>query len=201
MILPDSFYTRTEIVAISRELLGKILLTEINGVRTSGIIVETEAYAGPEDRACHAFGLRRTRRTAPMYEPGGLAYVYLIYGIYHLFNIVTNVAEEPYAILIRAVEPLEGIEVMLARRKMETVSAKLTAGPGVMSQALGITTAMTGMSLSGPEVWLEDGPKSIAAKNIVAGTRVGIAYAGADALLPYRFSIRHNPWVSKAKGL
>ncbi|MEO6832599.1 MAG: DNA-3-methyladenine glycosylase [Chitinophagaceae bacterium] len=201
MILPSSFYTRPDVVAISRDLLGKVLVTEIDGVRSSGIIVEAEAYAGSEDRACHAFGAKRTKRIAPLYEAGGLAYVYLIYGIYHLFNIVTNVADEPYAILVRAIEPLEGIETMLARRKMEKLSQKLTAGPGVMSQALGITTKMTGLPLTGATIWLEEGAKLISEKNIVASTRVGVAYAEADALLPYRFSIKDNPWVSKAKGL
>lgn len=201
MILPNSFYTRADVIAISRELLGKVLVTEIAGLRTSGIIVETEAYAGPGDRACHAFGAKRTKRTAPIFEAGGIAYVYLVYGMYHLFNIVTNVMDEPYAILVRAIEPLEGIEAMLLRRKTEKLLPKLTAGPGIMSEALGITTALTSSSLQGPSIWLEDRGISISKKDIVARTRVGVAYAGEDAFLPYRFSIKGNQWVSKAKGL
>ncbi len=199
--LPTSFYTRNDVVLISRELLGKSLVTQINGVRTSGMIVETEAYAGPTDRACHAYNWRHTRRTAPMYLEGGIAYIYLIYGIHHLFNIVTNIADQPYAILVRAVEPQEGIEEMLLRRKMQRPELRLTAGPGAMSTALGITTALTGESLQGPNIWLEDQGIHLAKKEIEVGTRVGVAYAGADALLPYRFSIRGNAWVSRGKGL
>lgn len=200
-VIPPSFYTRNDTIAIAKELLGKLIVTELDGVRCSGIIVETEAYTGPEDRACHAFGFKHTARTAPMYLAGGVAYVYLIYGIYHLFNIVTNVAGQPHAVLVRAIEPLEGLEQMLLRRKLHSISPRLCAGPGLMSQALGITTVHTGLSLQGAPIWLEEGTTKIPDNDIVAGTRVGVAYAGKDALLPYRFSIKGNKWVSKAKGL
>src|ERR1043165_2500798 len=155
MVLPPSFYTRTNVVQIARALLGKVLVTHVGGVRTAGMIVETEAYAGPSDKASHAFGHRRTRRTEPMYAEGGVAYVYLCYGIHHLFNVVTHMADVPHAVLVRAVEPLEGIEHMLERRRMDSVRHSLTGGPGAMSQALGITTKLTGASLQGPLITIE----------------------------------------------
>lgn len=201
MKLPPSFYTRKDVVRIARELLGKVLVTEIGGLRTSGIIVETEAYAGPTDKACHAYLHRNTKRTAPMFSEGGIAYVYLIYGMYHLFNIVTHEAGQPYAILVRGIEPLEGVDVMLERRGFESLRPVLSAGPGTLSIALGITTALSGESLQGPHIWLEDGVKKAPAKDIVAATRVGVAYAAEDALLPYRFYIRGNAFVSRGKGL
>ena len=199
MILPESFYTRKDVVKIARELLGKVLVTEF-GERTSGIIVETEAYAGATDKASHAYGNRRTNRTEVMYMHGGTAYVYLCYGIYHLFNVVTNVQDTPHAILIRAIEPIEGIDIMLERRGKGNITPSLTAGPGVLSQALGITTMHTGISLQGPDIYIEEG-KRIKSKDIIAATRVGVAYAMDDALRPYRFYIKGNKFVSKGKGL
>jgi DNA-3-methyladenine glycosylase len=201
MILPESFYTRKDVVKIARELLGKILVTEFGGIHTAGMIVETEAYAGASDKASHAFGNRRTKRTEIMHQHGGVAYVYLCYGIHHLFNVVTNVQNIPHAILIRAIEPLEGIPDMLMRRHKVKLSPVLTGGPGAMSEALGIHTTHTGLSLQGPEIFIEDRGIKVTPKNIVAGTRVGVAYAQEDALLPYRFSIKDNKYVSKGKGL
>lgn len=200
MILPGSFYTRKDVVKIARALLGKTLVTNIKGLRTAGMIVETEAYAGVADRASHAYGGRRTGRTEVMFMNGGVAYVYLCYGIHHLFNVVTNVADTPHAILIRAIEPLEGIETMLVRRKKVVLHPSLTAGPGAMSAALGIQTMHTGLSLQGPEIFIEEGIK-ISDKNIATGTRVGVAYALDDALRPYRFYVKNNKYVSKGKGL
>jgi DNA-3-methyladenine glycosylase len=199
--LPESFYTRKDVVKIARELLGKVLVTEIDGLHTAGMIVETEAYAGPNDKACHAYMHRKTTRTTPMFYTGGVAYVYLIYGIHQLFNIVTHEEENPYAVLIRALEPLEGIDIMLERRGLESLKPALTAGPGTLSQAMGITRTLNGHSLQSNDIWVEDRGIKIRKEEIVAGTRVGVAYAGPDALLPYRFSIRGNPYVSKGKGL
>jgi len=199
--LKPEFYRGHDVVAISRALLGKVLVTELDGERTAGIIVETEAYAGPHDRACHAYLHRNTKRTAPMFLQGGVAYVYLIYGIYNLFNVVTHDAGEPYAVLVRAIEPLEGTEVMLRRRHMDALKPALTAGPGVLTIAMGITRALTGHSLQGPELWIEDRGIRVPETDIVAGTRVGVAYAQEDAFLPYRFSIRGNSYVSRGKGL
>lgn len=201
MILPGSFYTRKDVVRIAKDLLGKVLVTEFEGQHTAGMIVETEAYAGASDKASHAFGNRRTRRTEIMYREGGTAYVYLIYGIHHLFNVVTHLAEIPHAVLIRAIEPLEGIDIMLERRKMETLKPNITAGPGAMSAALGIHIRHTGYMLHGPEIFIEDRGIKVPARDIVAATRVGVAYAAEDALLPYRFYIKDNKYVSKGKGL
>lgn len=201
MILPESFYTRKDVVKIAQELLGKVLVTNIDDIYTSGIIVETEAYAGAADKASHAYGNRRTKRTEIMFAHGGTAYVYLCYGIHHLFNVVTNVNDVPHAVLIRAVEPLDGIEYMLERRSKEKLTPSLTAGPGAMSMALGIHTSQTGKSLLGDEIYIEDRGIKISAKDIVAGSRVGVAYAQEDAFLPYRFSIRGNKYISKGKGL
>lgn len=201
MVLPESFYERADVVKIAKELLGKVLVTNFDGELTSGMIVETEAYAGEADRASHAYSGRRTKRTEVMYMHGGNAYVYLCYGIHHLFNVVTNVRDTPHAVLIRAVEPLEGIDIMLERRGKDKLQPTLTAGPGAMSVALGIHTWHTGLSLQGPEIFIEDRGIKVPNKNIVAGTRVGVAYALHDALRPYRFSIKGNPYVSKGKGL
>ena len=201
MILPESFYSRKDVVKIAQELLGKVLVTEFDGVHTAGMITETEAYAGAIDKASHAFGNRRTRRTEVMYNHGGVAYVYLCYGIHHLFNVVTNLQDAPHAILIRAVEPLEGIQIMLERRGKDILQPSLTAGPGAMSMALGIHSSNTGLSLQGPEIFIEDRGIKIGKKDIVAATRVGVAYAKDDAYLPYRFYIKDNKYVSKGKGL
>ena len=199
MILPESFYTRKNVVKIARDLLGKVLVTEF-GVRTSGIIVETEAYEGVNDMASHAYGGRRTSRTEVMYMQGGTSYVFLCYGIHNLFNIVTNIQDVPHAILIRAIEPLEGIDVMLKRRNKSKLLPSLTAGPGALSQALGIQKSHTGISLLGGNIFIEDG-RRISNKDIIAATRVGVAYAMDDALLRYRFYIKGNKFVSKGKGL
>lgn len=201
MRLPPSFYTRKDVVKIARELLGKVIVTNIDGIRTSGMIVETEAYAGVNDRAAHSFGGRNTERTRVMYMEGGVAYIYLCYGIHHLFNVITGTEGIPTGVLVRAVEPLEGIEEMLRRRKKEKLTPALTAGPGALSAALGIYTALTGTSLSGDDIYIEDRDIKIRPHDIVTGTRVGVGYAGQDALLPYRFSIKGNKYVSKGKGL
>ena len=200
MILPGSFYKRKDVVKIAKELLGKVLVTNFDGVHTAGIIVETEAYAGAADKASHASGNRRTGRTETMYQEGGVAYVYLCYGIHHLFNVVTNVQDTPHAILIRGVEPIEGVDEMLVRRKKEHLTPSLTAGPGALSMALGIHTRHTGYSLQGPEIIIEDRGFKVSSKEVVATTRVGVAYAREDALLPYRFYIKGNKYVSKGKG-
>ncbi|MFA0963889.1 DNA-3-methyladenine glycosylase [Roseivirga sp. BDSF3-8] len=200
VVLPPSFYTRDDVISISRELLGKYLVTQIDGVRTSGMIVETEAYNGATDKACHAHLNRRTNRTEIMFHEGGVAYVYLCYGIHHLFNIITNVKDRPDAVLIRAVQPEEGLEEMLLRRGMSTLKSNLTAGPGSMSKALGITTSHYGQHLTekGP-IWVEDKGVSVPDSKIIASPRVGIDYAEEDALLPWRFRIKGNKWTSKAK--
>ncbi|PJJ75063.1 DNA-3-methyladenine glycosylase [Thermoflavifilum aggregans] len=199
--LPLSFYRRPDVVSIARELLGKKLVTCIDGRLTSGIIVETEAYAGVGDRASHGYGGRRTARNEMLYHAGGVAYVYLCYGIHHLFNVVTNQEGVPHAVLVRAVEPVEGIPEMLRRTGKQKPDYSLTAGPGALSRALGIHYRLhNGEPLTGNLIWIEDAPP-VPEDAIVATTRVGVAYAQEDAWLPYRFYVRDNPWVSKAKGL
>jgi DNA-3-methyladenine glycosylase len=197
--LPRSFYLRHDVVDVARDLLGKYLVTEFDGVLTSAKIVETEAYKGSTDRACHAFNYRKTKRTEVMFENGGVAYVYLCYGIHHLFNIITNIEGEPDAVLIRAAEPLEGVEEMLARREMNELETRLTAGPGSLSKALGIRKELTGIDLSDDKIWLEDRGETIDPELIIASPRVGIDYAGEDAKLPWRFRVKNSKWVSPAK--
>lgn len=203
MILKPEFYHRKNVVQIAKDLLGKFLVTNHEGKYTSGMIVETEAYAGAIDKASHAFGNRRTSRTEIMYGAGGKAYVYLCYGIHHLFNVVTNEAEVPHAVLVRAVEPVDGIDVMLERRHKEKLAPALTAGPGALSEALAIYTKDTGLDLSDQSslLYIEDRGIKIPKSRIVADTRVGVAYAKEDAYLPYRFYIKDNKYVSKGKGL
>lgn len=197
--IPHSFYTRPDVVTISRELLGKYLFTQINGIRTGGVVVETEAYAGTGDRACHAHLNRRTKRTEIMYHEGGVAYVYLVYGLHALFNIITNEEGKADAVLIRAIEPTEGAEEMLLRRNLPALQPNLTAGPGVMCQALGISTRHYGTDLTGAEIWLEDRGLVVPEGEVLASPRVGIDYAGEDALLPWRFRVRGSRWTSRAK--
>ncbi|MDZ7716864.1 MAG: DNA-3-methyladenine glycosylase [Balneolaceae bacterium] len=196
--LPLEFYQRSDVVQISQELLGKVLCTNIGGELTSGIITETEAYCGRGDKACHANNNTRTNRTEIMYRAGGNAYVYLCYGIHHLFNVVTNKKDLADAILIRAIEPVDGIETILERRGFDESEPKLTAGPGRMTQALGITTNIhDGTDLLGDIIWIEDRNISLAKTDITATKRIGVDYAGEDANLPWRFIIKDNKWVSQ----
>jgi DNA-3-methyladenine glycosylase len=185
-----SFYLQEDVVAFSKDLLGKRICTCIDGITTTAIITETEAYTGINDKASHAYGGKMTPRTAVMFREGGIAYVYLCYGIHHLFNIVVNRHEIPHVTLIRAVIPEKGIETMLQRRSKKAVDKTLCAGPGSVSKALGITTAHTGISLLGKTIWLEDSGIIIDPKEVFSGPRIGVAYAGDDALLPYRFWIK-----------
>lgn len=195
------FYQRTDVVDLSKELLGKVLVTQFDDQTTAGMIVETEAYRAPDDKACHAHLNRFTERTKVMFEAGGVAYVYLCYGIHHLFNVVTGHEGMAHAILIRAVEPLEGIDEMLVRRGFEKLKPQLTAGPGVMSKALGIHKSMTGSSLvdSDSAMYIEDRGITVSPDEIIASPRVGIDYAEECAAWPWRFRIRNNRWTSKAK--
>lgn len=198
MKLDLSFYRRDDVLQISRELLGKVLYSyhPDDGI-TSGIIVETEAYAGAIDRASHAYGNRRTNRTEVMYESGGVSYVYLCYGIHSLFNVITGFKDVPHAVLVRALEPLDGLDVMLRRRNMKKVEPRVTGGPGMLSQAMGITTSDDGLPLTGERIWIGDIGKTIDNDTIIASPRVGVDYAGDDANLPYRFRVKDNKWTSK----
>jgi len=193
MILPQEFYCREDVLQVSRELLGKVLCTAVGGEHTKLVITETEAYAGITNKASHAFGGKRTKRTEPMFGPGGLAYVYLCYGIHHLFNVVTNVEGVPHAVLIRAGDPLEGLDIMLGRRQRPVFDKRLLGGPGSLAKALGVTTELSGRTLQGDDIWIEDHGISVAPRTIDASPRVGVDYAGEDALLPYRFRAKISP--------
>ncbi len=187
--ISKEFYSENDVVSVSKSLLGKILCTRIDGYTTRVIITETEAYAGVTDKASHAYGNRRTKRTEPMFGPAGVAYIYLCYGIHHLFNVVTGKPGIPHAVLIRAGVPLEGVEKMLIRRRKKKVDRTLLAGPGSLAQALGITTKLTGTSLTGSNVWIEDHNLKLKKNQIQAGPRIGVDYAEEDAKRPYRFTI------------
>lgn len=187
MKLPDSFYRRDDVVRVSRELLGKVLCTRANGVSTGALITETEAYAGVGDRASHAYGGRRTKRTEPMYSAGGIAYVYLCYGIHHLFNVVTGGQGTPHAVLVRAALPLQGTPLMERRRGRKAADKAFMTGPGSVSRAMGITTRLSGRDLLGDRIWIEDRDIALDGYKISVGPRVGVDYAGEDAARPYRF--------------
>lgn len=197
--LDFAFYGRGDVVKIARDLLGKLLITRFDGGLSSGRIVETEAYRGVEDRASHAYGGRRTRRTGIMYEQGGTAYVYLCYGIHHMFNVVTNKKDIPHAVLIRALEPVEGIPLMLERTGKARLDHTLTRGPGNLSRALGLLTPHTGASLAGDELFIGDDGYRVPRGGIGVSPRIGVDYAGEDAGLPYRFFVKGNPFVSGGK--
>lgn len=198
--LDNSFYARPDVLKIARELLGKVLVTEFESMLTSGRIVEVEAYNGVVDRASHAYSGRRTRRTEVMYREGGTAYVYLIYGIHHLFNVVTNKEDIPHAVLVRALEPLEGIPTMLKRTGKARLDHTLTRGPGNLSRAMGLATLHTGYSLYEEEIYIGDDGYRPRRTEIIATPRIGVDYAGEDAALPYRYYLKGNPYVSGKKG-
>jgi DNA-3-methyladenine glycosylase len=185
-MLKASYYLNPDVVFLAKDLIGKTLCTRINGVLTGGIITETEAYAGVIDKASHAYGDRRTKRTETIYSKGGVSYVYLCYGIHRLFNIVTNVSGIPHAILVRAIYPTIGIEEIKKRRGVKP-SPTWCVGPGKVSQALGIDLIHNTISLTGKEIWIKDDGIKINEKDIQVGPRIGVDYAGEDAKLPYRF--------------
>lgn len=186
------FYQQSDVVDLSKKLLGKILLTHFDGILTGGMIVETESYMGAEDKACHAYQNRKTARTEVMFDPGGVAYVYLCYGMHNLFNIVTNKKNTPHAILIRAITPLYGIKAMLKRRGKKTIDRSLASGPGSLTKALGIRREHSGTSLTSNTIWIEDHGHHFLEEEITASPRVGISYAEEHALLPLRFQVKSN---------
>lgn len=198
--LPLSFYLEPDVNVVARKLLGKLVVTRFEGKETIARIVETEAYNGIVDKASHAYGSRRTARTAVMYAAGGVAYVYLCYGMHHLFNIVTNVVDVPHAVLVRALEPLSGMDYMLERRGLTEMNYSITRGPGSAAQAMGIHTGHSGLTLLGHDFFLAQDEYIIESTSIIATPRIGVDYAAEDALLPNRFFVAGNKYVSgKAK--
>lgn len=186
-----------DVLFLAKDLLGKVLFTQVNGEITAGIVVETEAYFGIDDKASHAYAGRHTRRTQTMYAQGGIAYVYLCYGIHYLFNVVTAEKGEPHAVLIRGVEPLIGKDIIELRRNMPVTKAAVSSGPGSVAKALGIDKSFNEKDLTGDEVWIEDHGIRYPPDDIIACPRVGIAYAQEHADLPWRFFVKGNKYVSK----
>ncbi len=194
MKLDQSFYQRDDVTLIARELLGKVLVTHFDKKLTSGLIVETEAYSYKE-RGCHAFNSRLTERNKIMFEEGGHTYIYLCYGIHQLFNVVTNTKGHADAVLIRALEPIAGIPTMMERVSVQKEN-RITSGPGKLTKALAINRSHNGFLLTSNKIWIEEG-QTIAHTQINASPRIGIDYAGEDALLPWRFTVKGNMWISK----
>lgn len=190
MKLKQEYYLQEDVVAIAKDLIGKVLVTNFDGLRTSGIITEAEAYNGINDSASHAYKGRRTTRTEIMYSRGGTAYVYICYGMHHLFNVVTNARDIPHAVLIRGIKPAEGIDIMLKRRKHTSLTNTLSSGPGTVSVSLGINVAHTGHSLLGNKIWIEDRGIIIPDSKIIVTKRIGVENSGRDAGLPYRFFVK-----------
>ena len=194
--LTIDFYNRKNAIQIAKELLGKVVVTNFEGILTSGRIVETEAYTGVIDKASHSYAGKRTARNEHMYAQAGTAYIYICYGIHQMFNVVTNEKEIPDAVLIRAIEPLQGISVMLERTGKKTADHTLTRGPGNVAKALGMTKAHSGLSLTGDQLYIRTDDHLIDPGEIGTSVRIGVDYAGTDALLPYRFFIKGNKYVS-----
>ncbi len=195
MRLTIDFFEQDDVVKIAKQLIGKVLITNIKGKIVKARIVETEAYSWKE-KGCHAFGGKQTSRNSVMFQDGGVVYVYLCYGIHHLFNIVTNQKDSAEAVLIRALEPIEGIDIMRDRRGNLKNEFQLTSGPGKLTNAMGIDRTLNGKSLLHDEVWVEDDGYFVPPKQIQSGPRIGIDYACEDAKLPWRFWLKHNKWVS-----
>ena len=197
--VPLSFYERKDVVKIAKELLGKIVVTNFDGKITSGRIVETEAYVAITDKASHSFGGKRTARNEHMYSAAGTAYIYICYGMHQMLNVVTNQKEIPDAILIRAIEPLEGIEIMLERTGKIKADKTVTRGPGNVGKALGIFKHHSGLFLLDDQIYLLDDDKKISKESIGVSKRIGVESAGPDSLLPYRFYVKGNKYVSGKK--
>jgi DNA-3-methyladenine glycosylase len=194
--LTIEFYNQKNVTAIARQLLGKILVTNIDGNITSGRIIETEAYAAITDKASHAWAGKRTVRNEYMYAQAATAYVYICYGIHQMFNVVTNKKGIPDAVLIRAIEPMEGIDSMTERTGKSRADKTITKGPGNLSKALGIDKIHSGENLLHNRIYIMRDDTLFTAAQIGVSKRIGVDYAGPDAFLPYRFYVKGNKYVS-----
>ena len=196
-VLPQTYYLDEDVVALARDLIGKHLYVRTEGVLTGGIIVETEAYRGPEDTGAHSFNHRRTARNEIMYSPGGVVYMYICYGIHDMLNIVTGPAHCAHAVLIRALQPTVGLETMRERRTVRHEDPRLCRGPGALAKALALKKVHNGSSLQGPEIWIEDQGLSYPDTEVVAGPRIGLNIAEPYKSIPWRFYVRGNVYVSR----
>lgn len=200
--LERNFYLSNDVVSVAEGLIGKVLCTSINGEKTAGIIVETEAYAGRSDNACHGQFHHYTEKASAMFLEGGVSYVYICYGIHRLFNVITNSEGKSDAVLIRAIEPIEGYEIMERRRNLKQrkpVDYRLTRGPGCLTIAMGIGMEHNALELDDKVVWIEDRDIDFSSEMLLSSKRVGVSPAGRDADLPYRFYVKDNRWVSPWK--
>ncbi|UPQ76277.1 DNA-3-methyladenine glycosylase [Chryseobacterium nepalense] len=195
--LKPEYFQNKDVIFLAQDLLGKILFTKKNGEITAGIITETEAYFGEEDKASHAYGGRRTLRTEAMYQPGGYSYIYLCYGIHHLFNIVVSLKNDPKSVLIRSVEPYQGFSVIENRRNRSSSDKSISSGPGSVCKALGIDMTFNRKPLTGEDIWIEDSGLQYRTEDIASTPRIGVAYADEHAQLPLRFYLKKNRYVSK----
>lgn len=193
--LSGKFFDK-QTLRVARGLLGKFLVRKIGKKIIAGKIVETEAYAGPNDLASHA-SRGKTARTAPMFGPPGHAYIYLVYGLNYCFNIVTEKENYPAAVLIRAIEPAEGVNLMRLHRHAPKDERSLTNGPGKLCQALKIDKSLNNLDLADCTLWLEDRGLKIKPSEVVAAKRIGVDYAGKYKNKPWRFYIKSNAFVSK----
>jgi len=197
--LPLRFYTRKDVVQIARDLIGKVLVTNFPPGICTGRIVETEAYVAHVDKASHSFGGRRTAKNEHMYAAGGSSYVYICYGMHQMFNVVTNGKDIPDAVLVRALEPMDGIDIMLKRTGKQKGDHTLARGPGNLAKAMGIDKSASGCELGSDKIYIADDGIVIPDESIVITTRIGVEGAGKDALLPYRFILKNNKYVSARK--
>ena len=189
--IDPAFFQRPNVLTIARELLGKRLCTKIDGQLTAGRIIETEAYRHEGDNSMTLHLQRKRRQAQALYAAGGVAYIYTVYRVHSLFNIVCNDAEHPDTVLIRAIEPTQGEAVMRARRQFQGPAKKLASGPGLLSRALGLSPALSGEPVTGPLIWFEDHGEELAETAILNGPRIGLEYAGPEAAsLPWRFRLK-----------
>lgn len=199
MNLDKNFYQQ-DAVSLAKKLLGKLLVRETENSRIICRIVETEAYVGPEDKACHAYNNKRTKRTEVMFHNGGIAYVYLIYGMYYCLNVVANIKDKPEAVLIRAVEPVKGLTHIRENRKIKSKKVEaLTNGPGKLTQALIIDKKLNGHNLkTRSELYIKDDNSYDTGKyEIVQAKRINIDYAEEYSDKLWRFYLKENSFVSK----
>jgi DNA-3-methyladenine glycosylase len=197
MRLPLTFYQQEDVVSVASQLLGKYVYSQIDGKITGGIIVETEAYRGPDDRGSHAYDDKKTARNQMMYQAGGLAYMYICYGIHDMLNIVTGAEGMSHALLIRALIPQTGLGEMRIRRNIFDEDKRLCQGPGALTKALGLIKLHNGYDLQGDVIWLKDRGLTYNENDIIASPRVGMNFDGPYKTIPWRFYVKGNQFVSR----